>query len=137
MRLLQPGPAEAEAGLRAMRQLATARGEFGAASRNLIAAAQRQILHTDFDIDSLPPINSEELAAAFQDPALARQFVQGMTVVSLADGPPTEEQGRLMASYARALGVDEPAVRVLNELATTTRCYSASTLCAARTSPTW
>src|SRR5271157_4480619 len=107
MRLLQPGPAEAEAGLRAMRQLATARGEFGAASRNLIAAAQRQVLHTDLDIDSLPPISPEELAAAFHDPALARQCVQGMTVVSLADGPPTEAQGRLMASYARALGVDE------------------------------
>jgi len=117
MRLLQPGPAEAEAGLRAMRQLAMARGEFGAASRNLIAAAQRQILRTDFDLDSLPAISPEELAAAFHDPALAHQFVQGMTVVSLADGPPTEAQGRLMASYARALGVNEPAVRVLNELA--------------------
>lgn len=117
MRLLRPGPAQAEAGLRAMRQLATARGEFGTASRALIDAAQRQVLHTDFDIDSLPPITADELAAAFDDPALARQFVQGMTVVSLADGPPTEAQGRLMASYAQALGVDEPAVRVMNELA--------------------
>jgi hypothetical protein len=117
MRLLQPGPTEAEAGLRAMKQLAMARGEIGAASRALIGAAQRQVLHTDFDIDSLPPITADELAAAFHDPALARQFVQGMTVVSLADGPPTEAQGRLMTSCARALGVDEPAVRVMNELA--------------------
>ena len=117
MRLLRPGPAQAEAGLRAMRQLAMARGAFGAASRALIDAAQRQVLHTDFNVDSLPPITAEELAAAFGNPALARQFVQGMTVVSLADGPPTEAQGRLIASYARALGVDEPAVRVMRELA--------------------
>ena len=117
MRLQQPNRLEAEAGLRAMRQLALARGEFGTASRALIAAAQRQVLHTDFAIDSLPPISPEELAAAFRDPALAHQFVQGMTVVSLADGPPTEAQGKLMSSYAGALGVDEPAVRVLNELA--------------------
>ena len=117
MRLLQPGPVEAEAGLRAMKQLAAARGEIGAAGRNLLNAAQRQLLHTDFDIDALKPITADELAAAFQDPALARQFVQGMTVVSLADGPTTEAQGRLMASCARALGVDEPAVRVMNELA--------------------
>jgi len=117
MRLLRPGPTEAEAGLRAMHQLAMARGEIGAASRALIAAAQRHVLHTDFDIDGLRPIAADELAAAFRDPALARQFVQGMTVVSLADGPPTEAQGRLMTSYARALGVDEPAVRVMNELA--------------------
>src|SRR5438105_9717240 len=103
MQLLRPGPSEAEAGLRAMRQLATARGEFGAASRNLLAAAQRQLLHTDFDLDSLPPIGPEELAAAFDDPALAEQFVQGMMVVSLADGPTTEAQSRLMSSYARAL----------------------------------
>jgi hypothetical protein len=117
MQLLRPGPAEAEAGLRAMRQLALARGELGAASRNLLAAAQRQVLHTDIDIDSLSPIAPEDLAAAFHDPALARQFAQGMSVVSLADGPPTEAQGKLMTAYARALGVDEPAVRVLNELA--------------------
>jgi hypothetical protein len=117
MQLLRPGPAEAETGLRAMRQLAMSRGEFGVGSRNLIAAAQRQVLHTDIDIDSLPPISPEELAAAFHDPALAHQIVQGMTVVSLADGPPTEAQGKLMSSYARALGVDEPAVGVLNELA--------------------
>lgn len=117
MQLLRPEPAVAEAGLRAMRQLALARGEFGTASRALIAAAQRQVLHTDLDVDALPPIGPEELAAAFRDPALAHQFVQGMTVVSLADGPPTAAQARLMASYARALGVDEPAVRVLGELA--------------------
>ena len=100
-----------------MRQLALARGEFGPASRNLIAAAQRHVLRTDYDLDSPSPIAPGELAAAFRDPPLARQFVQGMTVLSLADGPPTEAQARLMSSYARALGVDEPALRVLGELA--------------------
>jgi hypothetical protein len=40
-----------------------------------------------------------------------------MTVVSLAEGPPTEVQGRLMTRFAKALGVDEPAVKVLRELA--------------------
>ena len=117
MQLLQPGPRQAEAGLRAMRQLALARGEFGRAGRSLIAAAQRHVLRTDHDLDSLSPIEPEELAAAFRDPALARQFVQGMTVLSLADGPPTEAQAKLMSSYARALGVDDPGVRVLGELA--------------------
>jgi hypothetical protein len=117
MQLIQPGPDEAQAGLRAMCQLAKARGEFGASSRNLIAAAQRHILHTDIDVDTLPPISPEELGSAFRDPALPHQLVQGMTVVSLADGPTTAAQAGLMASYASALGVDEPAVRVLGELA--------------------
>ena len=117
MRLLQPSPAEAEAGLRAMRQLAAAGSGTGAAARNLMMAAQRHVLHTDLDLDNLPPITPQELAAAFRDPAMARQFVQGMAVVSLADGPTTEAQSALMRSYAQALGVDEPALRVLNELA--------------------
>jgi hypothetical protein len=117
MQLLRPGLREAEAGLRAMRQLAAAHGEFGDASRNLLTAAQQQLLHTDLDIDSLPPIAPDELAAAFHDPALGRQFVQGMMVVSLVDGPTTAAQAKLMSSYARALGVDEPGLRVLSELA--------------------
>jgi ubiquinone biosynthesis protein Coq4 len=117
MHFLQPEPAAAEAGLRAMRQLTAAGGRNGAATRNLLAAAQRHVLHTDFDIDALAPITPQELAAAFRDPALARQFVQGMAVVSLAEGPPTRAQATLMRSYAKALGVDEPALRVLNELA--------------------
>jgi hypothetical protein len=100
-----------------MRQLACADGEIGPAARNLLGAAQRQLLHTDFDLDTLPPIAPAELASAFTDPALSRQFVQGMTVVSLADGPTTAAQAALMAEYARALGVDEPALRVLAELA--------------------
>ena len=117
MQLLRPSPTEAKVGLRAMRQLAAARGDVGEASRNLLMAAQRQVLHVDLDLDTLPPIGPDELAASFHDPALARQFVQGMMVVSLADGPTTEAQSRLMASYARALGIDEPGLRVLSELA--------------------
>lgn len=117
MDLLHPNPDEAAAGLRAMRQLAAARGEIGPATRNLLAAAQRHVLRTDIDIDTLAPIAPAELAAAFHDPALARQFAQAMCVVSLAEGPATAAQSRLMDAYAGALGVDEPAVRVLHELA--------------------
>ncbi|HEY1257697.1 MAG TPA: hypothetical protein VGF34_00500 [Stellaceae bacterium] len=118
MQLFYPNADEALAGLRAMRMLGQARdGGLGTATRNLLAAAQKHILRTHYDIDSLSPITPEELAAAFTDPALARQFVQGMAVVSLAEGPPSEAQSRLMTRFAAALGVDEPAVRVLRELA--------------------
>jgi hypothetical protein len=118
MQLFYPNAEEARAGLRAMRMLGEARnGGLGTATRNLLAAAQKHILRTHYDIDSLPPITPEELAAAFADAALARQFVQGMTVVSLAEGPPSEAQSRLMTRFAAALGVEEPAVKVLRELA--------------------
>ncbi|HEU0156182.1 MAG TPA: hypothetical protein VFQ82_08935, partial [Stellaceae bacterium] len=118
MQLFYPNAEEARAGLRAMRMLGEARdGGLGTATRNLLAAAQKHILRTHYDIDSLSPITPEALAAAFADPALARQFVQGMAVVSLAEGPPSEAQSRLMTRFAAALGVEEPAVRVLRELA--------------------
>src|SRR3546814_8505200 len=81
--------------LRAMRMLATTRqNDLSPAARNLLGAAQKHVLHTDFDIETLPPITPEALAKVFDNPAIAHQFVQGMTVVSLADGPPTEEIGR-------------------------------------------
>jgi tellurite resistance protein len=117
MQLLQPTPAQAEAGLRAMRMLAAARGELGPATRNLLAAAQKHILRTELDIDALEPITAEALARAFGDSPLARQFVQGMTVVSLAEGPPSEAQSRLMREFAKALGVDDLGVKLLRELA--------------------
>jgi hypothetical protein len=117
MQFLHPNPEQALAGLRAMRMLGQARGTFGAATRNLLDAAQKHILRSDYDLDDLAPITPEELKAAFDNPAVARQFAQGMTVVSLAEGPPTEAQGRLMTRFANALGVDEPAVKVLRELA--------------------
>ena len=117
MQFLHPNPNLALAGLRAMRMLGEAHGTFGAATHNLLDAAQKHILRTDFDLDALTPITPEELGAALDDPALARQFAQGMTVVSLAEGPLTEAQGRLMTRFAEALDVDEPAIKVLRGLA--------------------
>jgi ubiquinone biosynthesis protein Coq4 len=117
MQVLHPNPNQALAGLRAMRMLGEAHGTFGAAARNLLDAVQKHILRTDYDLDALTPITPEELGAAFDNPALARQFAQGMTVISLAEGPPTKVQGRLMTCFAKALGVDEPVVKVLRELA--------------------
>jgi len=117
MQFLHPDPKQALAGLRAMRMLGEAHGTFGGATRNLLDAAQKHILRTDYDLDALTPITPEELAKAFDDPELARQFVQGMTVVSLAEGPPTERQGYLMTRFAKALGVDEPAIKALRQLA--------------------
>jgi hypothetical protein len=117
MQLLHPNPGQALAGLRAMHMLGGAQGSLGAATRNLLDAAQKHVLRTVYDLDTLTPITPGELAEAFDDPVLARQFVQGMTVVSLAEGPPSAAQGRLMTRFAQALGVDEPAVKVLRELA--------------------
>jgi len=95
MQFLHPNPTQALAGLRAMRMLREAHGAFGAATRNLFGCCAKASCAPTTISTRLIPITPEELANAFDDPALARQFAQGMTVASLAEGPPTETQGRL------------------------------------------
>jgi len=65
---------------------------------------------------SCPP-TPRELAKASNDPRQGRQLIRLMAALSVADGPPSPEQVDLLAEYAKALGVDEPAVRVLRPLA--------------------
>jgi hypothetical protein len=85
--------------------------------RAMLDAAQRLVLETDLDIESLPPIEAEELASHCDDPAQARQLIRLMVAISLADGPPSKEQVALISSFAAALKVREPAVKVIGHLA--------------------
>ena len=117
MHLLHPSPDEARLGLRAMKMVASADGPLTAAARNLLQAAQRQILHTDHDLDALPPIAPDELAAGFRDPGLRAQIVAGMLVVSLTDGPPSPAKIARVQGFAAALAVRSTAVEDLERLA--------------------
>ena len=118
MKFIQPSPEVAPYGLRAMTMVASAATEgLGSNQRVLLAAAQHVILHTALDIDSLAPITPEELSSHMTDADLRRQFIQGMTVMSIVDGPATPEQSALITAFAQALGVDEPAVKVIHDLA--------------------
>lgn len=117
MRFLQPPPHVAPAGLRALKLLATLDRPLSAASANMLAGAQRALLRTDIPLEDLAPIAPEELAAVLVDPALRRQFVQGMLMLSLADGPPSPAQMTLIESFAAALGVAAPELRTLRLLA--------------------
>ncbi len=118
MEFLKPGPELAPYELRAM-TMVTRAAESGLAQpqRAMLDAAQRLVLETDLDVETLPPITSDELASHIDDEAQARQLVRLMVASSLADGPPSMEQVSLMASFAAALGVEEPSVGVVRHLA--------------------
>ena len=103
MQLMQPDPAAALLGLRAMKMVATAAGPIGPAQRALMEAARRVILHLDADIDTLAPVTPAELAAGFPGPALRHQFVDGMLVVALADGVPARATVARIEEFAEAL----------------------------------
>jgi hypothetical protein len=117
MRLLQPDPAAALLGLRAMKTMASAAGAIGPSQRALMEAARRVVLRIDADIDALAPIGPEELAAGFPSPELRRQFVNGMLVVALADGVPARETVAQVETFAKALQVSTPELRDLRLLA--------------------
>lgn len=117
MHLIQPAPHQAHAGLRAMKMLASSEGAMDPAARALMEAAQRQLLRTSFDIDTLPPITPEELAAVFDDRALSEQLVRAMTLICVADDVPSTHKTDLMTSFAQALRIDVPEVKVIFELA--------------------
>jgi hypothetical protein len=101
-----------------MKQIATADdGKLGQASRNLLEAAKKHVLHVDTEIDALGPIEPAELAAVLTDPVLQRQFAQGMTVVALTDGKPSVKKLGEVKRFAEALGVSSPEVDVILKLA--------------------
>jgi hypothetical protein len=68
MELHRPPPALVPFGLRAMKMVASADGVFADTERQLLATVQG-VFGTDIDIDSLPPIEPEELAKNLTDPA--------------------------------------------------------------------
>lgn len=116
MSLLRPPPDVAVLGLRAMRMVGAADGALRPGARRLMRAAQLTFLGVDVDVDGLAAIDPEELARSFPGP-LRAQFVHAMIVASLVDGPPTEATSSTVSRFARALGVDEPAVRTVEHFA--------------------
>lgn len=117
MRLILPDPAAALLGLRAMKTVASAAGRVMPAQRALMEAARRVILRLDVDIDALPPIDPETLAAGFAGAELRQQLINGMLVVALADGPPSGATVARIESFADALGVSTLHVTDLRRLA--------------------
>jgi hypothetical protein len=117
MRLLTPPADVVPFGLRALKRVATCDRPLSAAALDILEGAQRALLHTRVPLDGLGPIAPEELAEHVRDPELRRQLVDGMLVIALADGAPSEAQMTLVEAYAAALGVGGPELTTLRLLA--------------------
>ncbi len=118
MQLFRLEPAFAKLGQRAMATVARAAADgMGPAHTAMLAAAEQMVLRTGADLSALPPIEPSELASVDVPAAQRRQLVRGLVVMSLAAGPTTDEQAALLTAFATALGVEEPAVDVMNRLA--------------------
>lgn len=118
MKLLKTKPESALCALRSLTMVAgAANNGLDQPQRAILDALQHLVLESDHEIDTLPPITSEELASHLEDPAQALQLVRLMVVICLADGPPSNEQMSLLNSFAAALRVEEPAVNVIGHIA--------------------
>lgn len=117
MRLERPTPEEAEAGLRAVKTCFRTMDGPGPAAAQIVAAAQSFLLHTALDLDLLPPIAPADLARAMPRAAIRRQFLQGLVVLGIADGPPNERYYAQVAAFADALQVDAWELRMVRNLA--------------------
>lgn len=117
MKFLTPNPNQAVAGLRAMKTMAHAGLPLGRAGLAMIAAAQRNLLRCAVDFESLEAIEPAALARQFGDADLARQLIQGMVLVAIADDTPDPARMAAVAQFAEALGVDEPGLDAIRHLA--------------------
>lgn len=111
-----PPPELIPYGLRAMKMVAAADGIFGEAERGLLRTVQ-QVVGSSHDVDALPPIEPEELAQHLVDPALRRQIVRGMIILSIVDGEASAAEARVVERFAAALGIDSPDVGALQHIA--------------------
>src|SRR5262249_37819320 len=69
----------------------------------------------EIDPSAIEPCSPAELAARVSDPAHARQLVHAMVVLAFMEHPPSDDRHRSIAAYARALGVDDAAVKTFGD----------------------
>ena len=118
MKLIRPDPRTMPHQLRALATIArTARDGFGQPQRALVCAMRDVLFRTNEDLEDLQPISPAELATHVNDDDQALQLIRLMTVLCVADGLPSRDQVSLVADFAEALAVEEPAVKVITYLA--------------------
>lgn len=103
-------------GLRALKAIAMANGVFDARERSLLETAQR-LFGSDADLDALAPIEPAELAEKITQPALRKQLLRAMVLVSLIDGEASPEESALVERFAAALEVETKDLELLRHLA--------------------
>jgi len=116
MEWMRPNDREAESGLRALKSICIADGQFDDLERELLNSVQEHWLHTSYDLDALAEITPEALASDIVDPRQREQWVNGMAVVSMANGEETQEKATCVRAYADALSVQNHLVRDLQLL---------------------
>ncbi len=102
--------------LRAMRAACLADGATKPDERALLESA-RDALGLSGDVDALEPLHADDLRESDLAPAEREHVIQAMILMAIIDGDVTEEEARTVQAFADALGVAEPRVENLVQLA--------------------
>lgn len=117
MTFLVPTSEQARAGLRAIKTTLDAAGGLSETHREGLAAIQKHLLRTSFDIDALEPIEPAELASVIVDPPLREQIVNALVTCAMVSEHVDERHAAAVERFADALGVAPVTVRQLRNLA--------------------
>ena len=111
-----PTSETARAGLASLKAIASADGPISERADSFMRALRDQLLRVDVDLDSLEPIDAEELARVVPETEWRERILRGMTLISLLDGPPTPARLAILEQTAATLEIDEAPVRAFREL---------------------
>jgi tellurite resistance protein len=107
-------PAQATVGLRAMRAIALADGDVEAHEHALLTAAAAAL---DVPLEAIrTPATPDEVARCVTDARARTRLVEAMEIMTLIDGKVDEREVNAVASFARALGVDDPRLANLRQI---------------------
>lgn len=96
--------------------VALADGELDAREITLIETASRAF-GVETRAADVPPISPEEAARSLEDGALRERAIQAVILLAIIDGEAREAEVSMIERFARALAVDEPRVKNLQQLA--------------------
>lgn len=111
----RPPPNEAALILRALKTMALADDAFDPRERHFLEINQR-LFDLDLDLDALPPIDVDDLAAGITAPELRATLVQRLVVMAMLDEIVHPGELALLRRIASALAVDEPAIETMQRL---------------------
>ena len=107
----------ARAGLASLLSVASADGPTSRRARSFITAVRDHLLQVDIDLDSLSPIDADQLAREVPETEWRERILRGMTILSLLDGPPTPSRSALLKNAAAQLQIDDSPVRTFEKVA--------------------
>lgn len=116
MKLIVPPTEIALWELRALKTVAIADGELDELEHQMLVSIQTYILKTNFSVDELKLITPQELSRTTANQEFRQQLIHHCILISIIAGKVTRGKSRIVDEFAKALNINDCAVKTLREL---------------------